>query len=345
MNALYKRIMQDKTSKLRKKNLFRELSDKDAGSILADYPISNPIGKQYTEFFYSINGKLDRGYIPVPVYKLYIEPRLNKNQFAPTFEDKNSYDKFFDDIVTPATVLRKINGLYYDIEYRRVADPARLIAQLDNYQKLIIKPSVDSGAGKGILIFSRQNGEFRNADEALDEKLLASYPDFVLQNVVRQHEYFRQFNPDSNNTLRILTYRSVKDDQVHVLHRLLRVGKKGHFTDHDNLGGIAVGIDDNGHLNRFGTDYYGMKYQQFNDIDFATLPTEVPFLDDIEKTSISIARQLYYTRLLAIDFTVDDAGRALMLEINLVGNGINQYQMNNGSLFGDLTKEVLDYCL
>jgi len=58
----------------------------------------------------------------------------------------------------------------------------------------------------------------------------------------------------------------------------------------------------------------------------------------------SIANQIYYGRLLAIDFSIDRNGNPLLLEINCFGNGTTQYQMNNGQLFKEYTTEVLDYC-
>ena len=47
---------------------------------------------------------------------------------------------------------------------------------------------------------------------------------------------------------------------------------------------------------------------------------------------------------MALDFTIDNTGEPLLLEINCWGNGISQYQMNNGSVFKEYTREVLEYC-
>jgi len=57
-----------------------------------------------------------------------------------------------------------------------------------------------------------------------------------------------------------------------------------------------------------------------------------------------IAGNIYYGRLLAIDFTVNSDGNPLMLEVNVRHNGIHQYQMHYGGLFKEFTKEILDYC-
>ena len=57
-----------------------------------------------------------------------------------------------------------------------------------------------------------------------------------------------------------------------------------------------------------------------------------------------IAKLNYYSRLLGIDLGMDNNGRIRIIEINSVNNEINFYQMNNGPLFGDYTKEIIDYC-
>jgi len=46
-----------------------------------------------------------------------------------------------------------------------------------------------------------------------------------------------------------------------------------------------------------------------------------------------------------MDFTVDQTGKPIFLEVNCRWNGVSQYQMNLGSLFEDFTDEILSYCL
>jgi hypothetical protein len=220
----------------------------------------------------------------------------------------------------------------------------KILELLEGASRVILKPSVESGAGKSIELFNRESDGFRNVEKILDHLFLDDYPDFVLQECVVQHPYFRKFNPESNNTVRILTYRSVTDDQIHILHRLLRVGKKGSFLDHDNFGGIAVGISANAELKGVGFDSAGNRYTSFNGVNLSG-QAEVPCISQLEQIAANIAMDFFYGRLLAFDFTVDESGRPLLIEINCWRNGVSQYQMNNGSLFQEFTREVLDYCV
>ncbi|MCK7537993.1 MAG: hypothetical protein MZV63_47075 [Marinilabiliales bacterium] len=68
--------------------------------------------------------------------------------------------------------------------------------------------------------------------------------------------FFARFNESSLNTVRILTYRSVRNEDVFVLHRLLRAGRRGSVVDNQASGGIACAIDNDG-LMALGIDKSG----------------------------------------------------------------------------------------
>ena len=87
----------------------------------------------------------------------------------------------------------------------------------------------------------------------------------------------------------------------------------------------------------------GNKYDTVNNILLSSLDY-VPAMDGIRKLAKEIADSVYYGRLLALDFTVNSNGDPLLIDINCWRNGIHQYQMHNGGLFKEFTKEILDYC-
>jgi hypothetical protein len=339
------KLIRSKIDYLKDNDLYQPFPDVDFRPTVYDYPFYKKADNAYLDFFYSVSLNADINFIPLTTYFIIIEPLLNQFQLLSSLTNKNAYDLHFASVRTPMTYLRKIDNSYYDTNYRHLpVSDEMLLALLGDTSSVILKPSIESGSGKSIELFTKNFDGFFSGEKILNQKFLDAYPDFVLQENVRQHEYFRNFNPDSNNTVRILTYRSVKDDQIYILHRLLRVGKKGNFLDHDNFGGIAIGISADYNLNRFGFDTAGNKFTSFNDVSFEN-QTEVPFMSDLERIAKSIAKDVFYGRLLAFDLTVDDSGAPLLIEINCWRNGVSQYQMNNGSLFQEFTKEVLDHCL
>jgi hypothetical protein len=341
-----KKKFKKRIESLRKLNLYHAYPIKEKKPIVKHYNLWRPSYKLYFDLFYSTTGIASPNFIPIPVYLLYVEPKLNNPSFSAKIADKNFYDQYFTKLKTPKTYLRKINNFYYDQTYNRVnltEDSLRKILNMSN--RFILKPSIDSGSGKKIELFYQNENEFISQNNTLSLSLLSNYTDFVLQEVVNQHHFFKKFNPTSNNTIRILTYRSVNSDDVFILHRILRIGKKGGFLDHDNLGGIAIGINENHKLHKYALDSNGQKYKTYNNIIFDKINEEIPGIHKIESISKEIASKFHYTRFLAIDFTVDREGKPLLLEINTKGNGTGQYQMNNGPLFGKFTKEILDYCI
>ena len=331
---------------LKGKDLFKPYPLKEHPPTVANYPFYN--GKtdvKWLDYFYSVYGKADKDLMPVPVY-FHIEDCLNDRMLTYSLKEKNFYDNFIGEIKTPHTVLRKINGFLYDYDFKRVTAVQPLLdAWKKNYRYLFLKPSIDSGGGSSIMKFELDGDKFVGDGKAMGDDFFTSYKhDFVLQEYVKQHKFYSQFNPDSNNTLRFFIYRSVTDDQIHILHTILRIGAKGSFLDHDHLGGVAVAIDDKNRVSEHAIDIHGVKHDTVNGIKLSELP-EAPFVTEAREVATRIAERVYYGRLLALDFTVSNKGEPLFIELNCRRNGINQYQMHNGPLFREHTSAVLEHCL
>lgn len=78
------------------------------------------------------------------------------------------FDKFlfkqFAVSVTPRTLLRNINGIYYDENYNELdKDKIDIVSMFCSFDKLIVKPSIDSSSGRNILFFDKNiDGLFVN---------------------------------------------------------------------------------------------------------------------------------------------------------------------------------------
>jgi hypothetical protein len=329
-------------AKLNERGVLKKYPFENTPPVISKYRFYKNSDIKWLDFFYSIHGEADPNFISVPVY-FYIETCLNHRMLTYAIKEKNFYNKFMTEIPTPKTVLRKIGGIFYDDNFCRL-ERDQVLQRLGSFQKVITKPTVESGGGSSILVFEKMGGVLSSGNQILDVEFLTSYgKDFIIQDFVRQHDFFSQFNPTSNNTVRVFTYRSVKDDSVNILHCLLRVGAKGSFLDHDHLGGVVMAINESNSLSEHAIDLYGNKFKSVNNIQLETLG-KVPAMEQIKVLAGKIAGDVYYGRLLALDFTVNSEGEPLLLEINCWRNGISQYQMHNGGLFKEFTKEILDHC-
>ncbi|ALO15776.1 hypothetical protein L21SP5_02143 [Salinivirga cyanobacteriivorans] len=297
--------------------------------------------------FQKITGHKSIQYIPEDIYYTVVEPALNNKQLSKAFADKNFYHQYIDADLLPDIIIRNINGVFYDSDFNPVVPETYMEAIVNQEKEVIIKPAIDTGGGKGVDLFTKEHeGTFKNKEGQLltrDYIQKAYRSNFVIQKKIDQHPYFKQFNPTSVNTVRIFTYRSVNDEQVHVLHALLRIGKPESITDNQASGGVSVYINGNGKLNNYAVNKMGDKFQEYGGVELDAVEA-VPRFSELVNLAGQIAQKDYYSRLLGFDFTIDQSGQIKVIEVNNLNNEINFYQMNHGPLFGEFTEEVINYC-
>ena len=100
-----------------------------------------------------LNGKFYKEYLPADFFYNVIEPNLNMREMFPALTDKNLLNIIFKGVKQPETVIKNINGLFTDNERNRVFEFHEVLEKCMQYSKLIIKPSIDSGGGRNIIVF------------------------------------------------------------------------------------------------------------------------------------------------------------------------------------------------
>lgn len=217
------------------------------------------------------------------------------------------------------------------------------------YDKLILKPTVDSCSGKGIMLFNRNGNGYISADGniLLNMDFLYSYGDnFILQEGVKQHPYLSQFCSTSVNTLRIAVYRSVKDEAVHVIGSIMRIGKDGKFVDNAHSGGRFVGIDiKTGKLGSYVCDQYGNIVDEWNGINFKNNNFAIPNWADVVAFAEYVGECNHHMRLLALDIALDENGKPCLIEYNCDGFSYWLFMFTGNTPFGEYTDEIIEYCI
>ncbi|MDD4219275.1 MAG: sugar-transfer associated ATP-grasp domain-containing protein [Sphaerochaetaceae bacterium] len=338
-----------------RKNLADKLDNLKSKNALKSHPLREKVLSNnshwlhksdlgWFDYFFSVNGIASETYMPHWPYYLIIEPTLNHRLMVSTLKDKNFYELFFKEVSHPLIYARRINGHYYNLDYQRIGGFEGVLKALKGVESFILKASLDSGGGQSIFLFKRDSKSYKCDRIEFNDSFLRSFShDFVIQETVRQHSFYQDFNPSSNNTLRILVYRSVVDDSINVLHTLLRIGKKGSYLDHDNQGGVSLYIHGDGRLSELAYDNNGNAYPAFNGIVFSEMEV-APYYKEAVIAAQKIASKSYYGRLLALDFTVAESGEVQLLDVNCWRNGVSHYQIHSGTLFGDFTSEIVNYC-
>jgi len=304
----------------------------------------------YKTFSYT-SGIEDINYVPEDLFYGIIEPTLNDFSVAIAYTDKNLYDKFYSGLnIFPETMLRNLEGSFYNSDYEYLEDLKSIENYIGDEQKLIVKPALESGGGRNVQIFYRENNShyYNKNGEKLDfNYLIKNYnKNFLVQKYIEQGNYFKQFNDTSLNTMRIYTYRSVSNNDIFISNSLLRIGKKGTEIDNVSLGGICLLVDKDGKLGDYAIDLSGNKYFSLpwdESFKFSNLE-KIPEYDKIIDFVKEIARRNYYQRLLGLDVCVDKDNNIRLIEINNEECDINMFQILGSAVFREYTDEVIEYC-
>ncbi len=297
--------------------------------------------------------KPDIDFVPEDISHNVVETLLDPPLYRGFYSDKNMFDKVLADIhnACPKTLFRRIGGFYYNANYQNIlgVNDNMLNQYLMGYSRIIVKPTIDTSSGIGIHFYELRGGKWVDVQNGellsllkLDRELGC---DYIVQEAMRQSVFMQQFNPTSVNTLRLFTYRSVKDNQVHVLNAIMRIGRNGSLVDNAHQGGATIGINiETGELNHFMVDQDAKFFTKFNGIDFEKESFVIPAWEQIKEFAKRIGEANIYHRCLNMDIMIDDKGRPRFIEYNLTQMSVWLFQFNNGSCYGKYTDEVIGYC-
>lgn len=285
-------------------------------------------------YFYKRTGIYSVRYIPSSLYYIELIGRFNRFPMNTAYTDKNISTLLLPAEYQPKVVIKNMNGHYYIDNQPSSKQEAILVCR--DLDDVLIKPSLERH-GDGVRKFSVKKG-ITSINGKTIEQLFADYKsDFVVQNIIHQHEKMEALNNTSVNTIRILTYHSV--DEVLVLYSVIRIGRQGAEIDNESAGGISTRINADGTLSRYA---YG-----------------APGNDSIEKTDTGIELAGYpipsYSRAIALvkemhlllphfdlvgwDIAIDTEGNPIIIEFN---TWPELSQSANGPAFGEYTERIMN---
>ena len=290
------------------------------------------------ELYYSVTGKFDPAICSEMLLRTKLEIKLNDQELKRAWADKCCFEMFFPDFKFPRTVVRNIGGHFYDESYRLITiDKAAGI--MDGFDRFVVKPSIDNGVGKGVELFER-------GAQSPKDVLLKYKADFVVQEVFKQHETLCRFSPRSVNVLRVISL--FIGDGVRFISASLRASTSGAFNDNhiteDGRGMIVIGIDENGRLKDKAYYSCGDSTDRLDD-GFVFAGTQIPNYGKIRQTVTAAHERLGHFGFVGWDVTIDESGEPVIMEYNIKSAGGLYYQYTNGPLFGEYTKEVIDWYL
>ena len=312
--------------------------------------LQKPSRAQYRVFAHYIGANLN--IVPEDVSHNIIEPILNPVRYRFYYEDKNLYDKIFPTEYTAETLIRKMNGFYYDAGYNRIEKltDAILLQKVSRFDKILIKPTVDSASGLGIVLFERvHDGRYIriNGTEELTVEYLQNNrgDNFILQECLRQSPFMARFNKTSVNTLRLCAYRSIKDDRCLIPSAIIRMGGGGSLVDNAHAGGVFVGINSNGRLGKYATTDSADYIPLHNGICFESEDIVIPNFEKVKEFAAKVITCVPHHRLFALDIMIDENNNPRLIEFNISGFSVWLYQFAISTVFGEHTDEIIEYCV
>ena len=305
---------------------------KELESFYGEYGFCMKSYYNFYRFLSAANGVFSPVFMAGSFVNNEIMPRFNNPKMEPAWSDKCYLDLILPGVRVPRTILRNINGHFFDDEFRPIDDQCSEKIFDNHNGALIVKASILTSGGKSVTIHKDPSGAVKVFDRYKR--------DFVVQEVVQQHPVLSEFNPSSLNTIRVASFNL--KGTTHILFSVLRVGAENSCVDNISLGGVAFGINKMGGLIPIARDRRGWPICHPKSEIIIKNQTFIPSYDKI----IDIVKEQHprfpHFGLIAWDFAVDCNGYPIVVEINMRGFSVQPFQEAAGRpLFGDMTEEVL----
>ena len=163
---------------------------------LKKWSVFTPHVEPYSYRLFSHFMGTDAHIIPEDIGHTYIENVLNPLRYRDYYSDKNLYDERFISGMLPITFIRRMGDSFLlNADYGIIENFLEVKDELlsSKYEKLILKPTIDSCSGHGVMLFERKNDEYISKKEGvlLSEDFLLQYgSDFILQEALEQSPYY-----------------------------------------------------------------------------------------------------------------------------------------------------------
>lgn len=323
--------------------IFKNSSKKDALSreqikevkkFFAPYAIPSMV---FHRFFTEKTGNFHPNYIPIDLYVGYIDPYFNDLQAVKFIDNKCYYDLWFHQFPQPYLVLKRINNIWFD-HSGMPADEDKMRAIVANEKEgLFVKKAEDSMAGTGVTFVESADNAYEKI-VSLGKKYKC---DIIIQRKLTQHAEYAKFNSSSVNTLRIYSILK-KDGNVKVYSSVLRMGVGNAKVDNYGSGGVSCGINPDGTLKKYAYNKYGERTEKHPHSEIVFEGCKLLSYDKAVELVKKAHLILPHFRSVSWDIAINEDGNPVLIEANLCRGSIDLLQLNNGPMFGEDTKEILD---
>lgn len=328
-------------TKLMRQNLRNIVGERDLNKVQIQeihdlYKGTPHFSMVFHQFYTNATGNFHADYMPDALYYQYIDPFFNDWEMAKYIDHKGLYRLMFPNAKQPKLLAYRMNGFWFD-DAGCMMDFSEALSCIQSVKTCFIKQAVDSEGGHGIVFVD--NSIVSNIE--LETTLFNLSFDVVVQEGLSQSKTLASINSSSVNTIRLLTLLR-RDGTVKIYSVILRMGIGGAKVDNASSGGITVGVEDDGRLKSCAYSSKGERFDRHPTSLVRFCDFVIPNFEIVKQTVIDQAKNFPHFRLVSWDIALDDTDQPVVIEANLKFGEIDFHQLNNGSLFGDDTKDILD---
>ncbi len=347
---LLKIVFSENISIKKKKKIFSNISWSNSQQNEFKDFWSNNYGKTikpwWNKLYESMNGVYHKDYFPEMFYSTKLEPIINPTDYCRIFDNKSLIKTIYSNVegVTfPNTYLMCCNGTYTDGNHNLLTKD-KAIESLSNLGECVIKPTVETGSGSGVLVLNMQNGKDVKTNQSATELISKYGKNFIVQSKIINSKEFSALNPSSINTIRLITY--IVEDEVHNVIPVMRIGVGKNEVENIHKGGLCIGVNDDGTLKEKAYQLgYGDKTITYTKHPDTGIEFKGYYIGDIQKM-ISVAKKMHATTphvgMISWDFTMDENDNIVMIESNCRGQSVWFPQIvNECPIFGEDTPYMI----
>lgn len=301
----------------------------------------------WNKLYESINGVYHYDYFPEILYSTELEPLLNPAEYCKVFSDKSITEIVYgkaQGVSFPKTLLVKCNGSYLDSE-RSILCYDDAIQSILNAGVCLIKPTVETGSGKGVKFLNIVNGKDIESGEKIKQVLNNYKKNFIIQQIVKNSNALNELYPDSLNTFRIITF--IVNGRINTAPVSLRIGAGNNKVDNIHKGGLVVGVNFDGTLKKYAYQLgYGDNSAKFSEHPDTGVVFDNYYVGNIQQM-ISVAVKLHEITpqlgIISWDLTFDENDNVVLIEANCKEQSVWFPQIiNECPLFGEDTQYMIN---
>lgn len=292
--------------------------------------------------FYNLTGRVEPRVISQREFNTDVWLMLNDQEHFKFYEDKNVYDLLIESEHAPDTILKRVNGQYFDQDSKTISRGDAFKIFYNIKEDIIVKESRSNDAKgvekiyyrKNVFYFNKKKVDLRNIEDIWGK-------DIIIQRVIKQHPMMAQPHKHSVNTFRMITLRW--DNQINYLMTYAKFGVDGSIKDNES-DFIGVPVSEEGKFADYGISHRdGMKiYKEhpttgFKFKELGQVPNFDEYIELIKRLHDRILHQNYVTW----DIAMGANGKPIFIEMNFRGAVWSYQFISEKPLFGEYTEDIL----